>query len=610
MKLDRVLKSIALPAWTPYALALAALLAYAVQSFVFAHTNIPNLDEGSYLVKGYLFATGEYQPFQPGINISKAPLSFLIPGYVQLLFGAGLRTGRYLAVFFGMATVVGTWFAARRLVGNWLAAGAAWTLAASPMVIKYYSGAVTQSLIACLMAWILFFSLGEGRKAWQLTLAGALSAVMIFVRQNMLPVLPLLILYAFWRHGRKAWGLTLSGLALFGALFYVYFPGILQLWYWVPYFNLLIPREYLYLGGGFPARWKHQPSVEARLQSVFQTFRYHFIPLAGGLISLCFAPILSKTWRARGIFKDALFLFLLFYGLLYMHFQAAVLLDYCVFCFSPYVSFFNVAGILLVALLVQTWKDSAAGRFSSLLASFLFLPLGAGIGFSAFAEIGRPLLNLPVPRARGFQILPGWTTWKDLLAAAFGWEVGLSARVISAAFGLLLAALILAIGYIILRRAAFGFGKSFAALILALGIVFSPALHGNIRDCDMDVIAAAEEVGAHLRQLIPPGSSVYWHGSLSATPLLYLPEAKIFPPQINAAYTFLSGSDTAQAIKFGYWNEELDAQWKASADFFIVEQQYYMAWKEFFTPARFVELKASPPTSCQPKSRLRIFRRE
>jgi len=125
------------PLWTADVAALLGLAIYFVQSIVFAHTTVSNLDEGAYLLKGFLFATGQYHPFDPGISTNKAPFSFLIPGYVQLVFGPGLRTGRYLAVFFGVLAVIGTWVAARRIGGKWLAAGSVWVLALSTAIIKY-----------------------------------------------------------------------------------------------------------------------------------------------------------------------------------------------------------------------------------------------------------------------------------------------------------------------------------------------------------------------------------------------------------------------------------------------------------------------------------------
>lgn len=136
-------------------------------------------------------------------------------------------------------------------------------------------------------------------------------------------------------------------------------------------------------------------------------------------------------------------------------------------------------------------------------------------------------------------------------------------------------------------------------------------LSGNVSDCDIDVIAANEKNGLYLSSIIPRESLVYWDGGLSAAPLLYLPNAKIFPAQINSGYTFRSGGDTAKVIRFGLWNEELDAEWKSIADFFIIEDGRYVKWKTFLTPNYFDEFPRSPVgTSCLPESYLRIFRRK
>src|SRR5690349_4592834 len=119
--------------WAAHILALLGLLVYIVQAVLFAHTTGSNLDEGGYLYKGLLFAEGVYRPFQPyGFWTNKAPLAFLIPGYVQEIFGAGLRTGRYLAIAESILAIIGLWIVTHRLAGKWLAAAAVWVLALSP----------------------------------------------------------------------------------------------------------------------------------------------------------------------------------------------------------------------------------------------------------------------------------------------------------------------------------------------------------------------------------------------------------------------------------------------------------------------------------------------
>lgn len=601
------------PAWTANAVALLGLLVYFIQAVVFAHTTVSNLDEGAYLLKGVLFTTGGYHPFGPDISTNKAPLAFLIPGYVQLLFGAGLRTGRYLAVFFGVVAVLGTWVASRRIGGKWLAAGAVWIFASSPMIIKIYSGGATQSTIACMLAWTLALSLGEKRPLWQLILSGFIAGLMIMVRQNMAPVLPLLAIYAFWQHGWKAAGLLISGLIVVVLVHVAYWPNILQIWHWVPFIQL--PEELKYYGGG-TLRWSPDISLFSRVLSLFQAVRFHFIALIGSTISFLLWPKLIG-WKSRADFRTTLFLFLLFWGLTVMHALAAVGKDYCVFCFTPYLAFFNVAGILLLVVSVKSWNWRPSGAVQILLMITLLIAF-SGVGFSAFEDIGPALLKLPVPRMRDLKILPGFVTLWDMVSNKFHINYNGAMRYVSAIFGFVLGMAMMLFGYMFWRRlwrdSSVKFGAFFASLILVLAIIVSPFLHqsAGAKDCTSDVILANEQIGDHLRGIIPQGSLVYWNGGLSTAPLLYLPGVNMFPAQINNGYSFYSNGDTAELIKFGYWNEEMDAEWRAAADFFIIEDERYGSeWKVFLSPDQFDEFERSPVgTSCLEGSQLRIFRRK
>jgi len=598
------------PVWTADAVAWIGLLAYLIQSIIFAHTTISNLDEGAYLLKGILFASGAYHPFDPGISTNKAPLAFLIPGYVQLLFGAGLRTGRYLAVFFGVMAVMGTWTASRRIGGKWLAAAAVWVFASSPLIIKIYSGGATQSTIACLLAWTLALSLGEKRPLWQLMLSGFLAGLMMLVRQNMVPVLPLLAAYAFWQHGRKGFVLLLSGLGVVAAAHVLYWPSILQIWAWLPIIHM--PAQFVYSGSG-TSIWVPEIFPASRILSAFQATRFHFIALVGSLISFLLWPTI-RAWKSREDFRMSLFLFALFWGLLIMHAMASVGQDYCVFCLTPYIAFFNIAGILFLVVSIKSWNWQPSVLKQILLMGILFV-IFTGSGFSAFEDIGPSLLKLPAPRMRDLRILPGFVTVWDILSNKFQINYNDAMRYASAAFGFVVGVLILLSVYLVWRRAQLNsvrFAAFFSSAVLLFAIIFSPVLHGSagVKDCNSDIILNNEQIGAHLSGIIPQGSSVYWDGGLSAAPLLYLPAVKIYPAQINSAYSFISNGDTAELFRFGLWNEEMRDEWKATADFFIIEDKRYDNWKEFFTPQQFDEFERSPVgTSCLKESSLRIFRR-
>ena len=309
------------------------------------------------------------------------------------------------------------------------------------------------------------------------------------------------------------------------------------------------------------------------------------------------------------------FLLLLFLGLLYMHAIASVTRDYCVFCFTPYIAFFNVAGILLLVVSVKSWNWRPSIVVQILLIVGL-LVIFAGMGFSAFEDIGLSLLKLPAPRIHGFSILPGFVTWWDILSNKLHASRNDAMQYASTAFGFLVGMMVLLVCYIVWRRmgrdSLAKFGAFFASAVLVLELVASPVLHGSAGaiDCTSDVILANEQIGSYLRNIIPQGSLVYWNGGLSAAPLLYLPGVKIFPPQINDGYSFISNGNTAELFRFGFWNEEMDAEWKATANFFIIEDWRYNSWKEFFNSKQFDEFARSPVgTSCLEGSSLRIFRR-
>jgi hypothetical protein len=601
------------PSWVPDVLALCGLLVYLIESILYAYTTVSNLDEGAYLLKGFLFASGKYQPFEPGIWTNKAPLAFLIPGYVQLLFGPGLRTGRYLAVLFGLMAVIGTWAVTRRLAGRWFGAAAVWILALSPMVIKIYSGGATQSTIACMLAWSLFLALGEKRAAWQLALSGLLAGLMLMVRQNMVPVLPLLIIYAFWQHGWKAKWLLLSGVSSVVILFLMYWPDILALWSWVPFIRL--PAGLTYTGGG-TVTWHPNTDPTSRLLSILQAFRFHFTVLFGVTASLLLLPGSGKR-KSAVEFRIWLFLFVLFWALILMHLMAAVGGDYCVFCLTPYIAFFNIAGILLLILSIRNWNWQPA-RLTQVGLVIFTLVVFAGIGYSAFEDIGSTLLQLPAPRVRDLRILPGFVTWWDILSNGFDLRLSIAKKYASLAFGLIIGSLFLAMTYFHWRRTwagSFGlrFGAWYVSVALVLGTLLSPLLSGSAGklDCRSDVILANEQIGAYLRSVIPDDSLVYWDGGLSAAPLLYLPDVEILPAQINNGYAFIRGGDTAQLYRLGLWNEEIADHWRVTADFFIIQADRYPAWKEFLIAELFDEFRPTPVgTSCLEETQLRVFRRK
>jgi 4-amino-4-deoxy-L-arabinose transferase-like glycosyltransferase len=604
------------PGWLAGLLAAAGVLIFLVQALGYARTTASSLDEGAYLYKGYLFATRQYHPFElNGPQTNKSPLAFLIPGFVELIFGPGLRTGRSLAVVFGVLTVILVGWIAYRLAGKWLAAAAVWALALNPVLIKTYSEAVSQSEVAFTLALVLVLALGENRPAWQLALSGFLAGALIMIRQNMVVVLPLLVLYIWWQYGaRKALYAALSGAAVLVFFHVLYWPYILQLWTaWMP--DAVRSRfAGVYYSGPGRAVWNPSIDLGGRLLSVFQGMRFHFAAVFGFIFGLLLWP--RKSALSAAAFRQAVFLAVLFASLLLMHSWAAIGNDYCVFCFTPYLAFFSLVGILLVCLLWQAMPRRPHPWQQALMALTVLL-LSAGIAYSAVEDLGDPLLALGVPRLSAGRILPGSTTLGEMLANKFAWERVPMERIVSSAAGLALGALFLTAVLLLywrLRRAGYGYGYVLGAAFLALGALTSPWLAGSAGnpDCSrVDVIRANEQVGGYLAGHIEPGKMTYWNGGLSVAPLLYAPQARIYLPQINDGYAFVDGGDARELLKYGLWNAELDSRWLAEADYIIVEGWRYAAMKAQLPPSVFDELPRSPAqTSCLEGSGLRFFQRK
>lgn len=609
--------------------ALAGLLVYLTWLWIFVHNQYSVLDEGLYLYKGWLFVTGKYTPFQDfGVWMNQMPLSYLIPGWVELVFGPGLRTGRMFALFLGLVAGLGLWLTARRLGGGWPAAAVTWALALNPAAARMSALAASQGLVAALLAWTLFFALGRDRKNWQLLAGGLLAAVVVMVRINLILLLPLLALYAAWEHGdfsgREAawhkrlrlsapvWWLLAGMLVLFIGLHLFYWPNILRVWAkWLP-FSFLSP----WLPPKTIPTWNPDNPLGFRVASFFLAFRLHFTALVGALLAFIF-------WPARGRLKEwksALFLALFLVSSFGLHAWAALGNEYCVFCFPTYTTFYSGAALLLAAVTSPGWDFSAAPWRKWLGGAGLLVVLG-GIAFSAEGTVRdllpdffyKRLLMLPVPGLGGVQ------AWQ-VLANKFGLEYEALYDTAQAYFPVVAAVacglLLLGAGRLFAARknsAAWSLGAGFVAVLvlgslLAPGVLFSGSYAAY--DCAADVLPGYEAAGAQVVQVIPAGAKVFWAGYSPAT-LLYLPAIQILPGQLHGGYSFRISEEDDALLRYGWWNQALAEKWLAQSDVVLVEQGG-LGPEDWLTGqlADFEQVARTAPQSCRPGSELLVFRRK
>jgi len=605
--------------WLPELLAGLAALLYFVQSVGFAYTQWSVLDEGNYIYKGWLFVTGQYIPYQDyGPWTNHTPLSFLTFGVVQLLFGPGLRTVRYFAVFIGCLFLLGMWLVSRRLAGRWAAAACLWFLALNPFPISDYSVAITEGLIACALAWMLYFILGENRSARELFTGSLLAAILVLIRENMILILPFLFLYVFWQYGKKAGFIFLGVTTCLLLVFHVlYWPGIMKVWgRWIPKNLYPFFSTWVYTGGG-TLLWSTQPSFSQKVFVIFTSIQANFLAIFGLIAVWLSWP--KGGFKNRRQFRTIVFLSVAFVGLYVAHAWASLEKDYCSFCLINYATFFSVMGLLAFFAFLPGIKKRQP-ILPAWLVGLLILLLLAGIGYSSYDSFGQSLASIKIPRINNFNIQPGTVELWRMLANKFNLSFQSARRLLPSLAGLITGILILGIGWAVTK-----IGKKnpllsnpiYALIFVTMltGLALSPTIAlGGISEnahCDKDILAGYEQVGAELVQRIPAGSRVYWKGNPSPTALLYVPGIKIYPPQLNGVYSFVQHGDTQKALLYGYWNEELDKKWLSEADIILIRDSDFLSMRAFLSPGIFDELPSTAPVfPCAPDTRIRIFKRK
>ena len=559
---------------------------YIAQSWYFANSLDSIGDEGSYLYKGYMFARGDYYPFQDyTFWTNKAPLSFLIPGYIQLWFGPGLAEARYFAIFLGALMLIGIWITARRLAGNLWAAVAVWVFAFSVAQISVYSEAVSQGLVACMMAWMFVFTLGENRPLWQLVLGSALAVLIVMTRQNMAVVPALLVAYIFWQYGSKAgwWSLATSAI-LFIAFHLFYWPGILQIWVpWLPRSLTPFLDSFRVSAQLTQTDFVFDASTLSRLQSFATGVHDHFFVFLGSICALIFWPR-RDAWKSTFRFKMAVFLGVTFFTLFLMHTWASLPTDYCVHCFSDYQTFYTTVGLFFVIVVFSNGLTMSKWRLVLLIATLLFF--AASLGLYYYQRWGEWLLNtIQVPRINRILRQGEFATipLKDILTHTFNLSLELQRRIAPVGAGILLGAILIVLVWVFYRffvqkgwLGRYSFANTVLSCALLVGTVFPAILEGRAGEqgCLNNFLTYYEEAGKTFADLLPPESVLYWKGSgRHLAFMLYVDDVKLFLPQIHAGGGYMAG-DTQQLLRFGLYNEELDKQWRESADILVFWPTY------------------------------------
>jgi hypothetical protein len=603
--------------WLPFVLAIAGFLAYILQALEIARTTTSFLDEGLYLYKGYLFATGQQIPFADyGVWTNHAILSFLIPGYIQKWFGAGLETGRYFMILLSLFTLLGLWVFARRWGNAWWAAGAVWVMVLNPAEIKIHTLAISEGTVAAMLVWIVVLVVGEKRSLWQILLGAALMAPLVLTRENMAFVPPIVLLYIFWQHGWKA-GLLASLCAgiLFLAGNAVYFPNNLKFWaIRAPDFPFTFLRDWKMpqVGGTNPPE-PEESNLYRMVLYFWLTFRLHFVSLVSALVVWLLLPlrvVRPLPERMRAVISLSVLLLVLYMA----HVQASFFGEFCISCILLYVGYFDFLGLMLLVIAAPILLKQLTPLRQALVFATITL-LIVGIGFSSHEDLNSDFAKAMIERLDGTYLWGALIHYIDLPHL-------LLFRV---TFVLLLSAVVIVIGAItlsVLYRRWNGehlrsgrMGILALNFFLILGLILSPTkvlgAGSDFFDCEgTDVFASYKKAAAELSQVIEPGSSIYWEGRLLAI-FLYMPAVKIYPPQMNHVHSYFIGGGTDSLLRYSQWNDELARQWLADADYILVQntEKVYLT-DGILESGAYVKVMSAPRAErCRWQSVIQVYRR-
>lgn len=618
-------------------LALIGGIVYAIRSWGFAHTITSfNLDESMYMYKGYLFVTGKYILFEDfGPLTNHMPLSYLIPGYAQALFGPGLQTGRMFSYAIGLLALFGSWFAVKRLSGYSWAAFTVWVYALNIAWVKSYSLGFSQVLVWLFLSWCLVFVFGEGRNN-ELVIAGILAGLLGMTRINLMPVLFFVCIYSVWQYG---WGkgklLVLSLVGTVLLIHLIYWPNILKMWaYWIPTDILPGILEYKAPWGLnlpdtikiFPiSEWLDDPEHNfwSSFRALWMGIRFNFVAIFGPIVTLILWPK-REYWKNDSSLKTTIFLFITFTFLFIIHAWASLSGRSCTYeCFIGYVMFFGLLGIVLIASSFSSWRKDIPAWGTVLIiifvASFLY-SIEINYGFNYF-ETGREIVNFfdtPMPRYKNFEFLPGTVPLWSILENKFNYDHFPLRRYVlydqSFIFvvrwvKVLSVFILIYILYRLFKRykiEVYNFGRFTLISTLVFGIVYSSSnMFGGgmeVIACEDDVLESHEIVSKELLGIVIPDTLLLWDVKSSIL-LLYLKDVDIFPPLLNSSFSFVpyDGIDPDLLNKYGFWNQDSYDQWSIEADIIAVEKKSFEDyWEEKVDQGEFeIIFTSSPVESCR-----------
>jgi hypothetical protein len=283
--------------------------------------------------------------------------------------------------------------------------------------------------------------------------------------------------------------------------------------------------------------------------------------------------------------------------------------------------FYSVAGFFFILVVFSNGSlETSKARLLMLLVGVLFFATNVGLNY--YQIWSDWLLNtLQVPRLN--RLLSSgnlaFLSLGDVFTHTLNLSVQVQRRVAAALGGLLAGGILLGLIWVIYHyfvqnagRGTYSFVNMTLVGCLLVGTMLPFGVHwaSHERECSTRFLTYYEEAGRALADLIPPGSQLYWRGSgRHLAFMLYVDQVKIFPPQIHAGGGFADG-ETQRLFRLGFFNEELDEQWRESADILIVWDTYFTEEvREFFEQPGYEQISFDMGSLSQCEDTLYVFRK-
>jgi len=578
----------------PFIVAILITAVYVFQAVQYTKTIEPVMDEGTYLLKGKWYWEDTFQPFEEnGPLTNKPPFSFYILGLSQVLLKPGLASGRYFAVFLSVLLLLGQWLTVKKLAGSWWANLSISLYAISPAWIIYFSRAMTQVVTSLIVIWSLYFFLGKDRTRLQLLIGAILSAVIVMVRQNMLPFYLLTLLYILWENSwRKSALPILASLFAFLGMNIVYWPQIYQN-IWQPllpaFFNNLVSSILhfdLLTGDTGQSLLAYEYNAVYETQVFFDGIRYFFLPCMAALFS--FILLFPKTLFKDKNYKGIAYLTISFLILTIMHFVYALYKNVLLYSFPAYYAFYIPIGVTLLPLI---GKDilNIKSKARQWILGITIVAVCTGIGLSLYREIAPFFMNMNLPSINQRTLSGPYELW-DVLLNQYHISIRTQEFIIPTVVGFLGGLLILLIAKLIhsivhKKGKHSSYGGTLILVFFVLGYLLSPTFILS-KNSSIPIHPGAnipeefEQTAEQFKHVLPENAQVYWDGF---TPImfLYLPDTHVFPAQLNLEFYYRVNGDTIAIENHGFWNNEIAVRWMEEADILVFTEYTYQ--KRFAT---------------------------